>query len=305
MAVLRIPVQNVSCDSCEKVITRVVSRFAGAKFVSISPDQRTLELECGQNDVGQIKTELSRYGYLDEGLGGQPFLQIARKIFAGYDGFRAENVFLTRLIMIFGVLFALVALFQFFVFSSIEGSEKLWPVLALVPLGVAVNIGSLWHTRMLGANFMCNTGMMIGMTIGMMAGFMIGAVLGATNGMFVGSVVGMLTGMVLGSWGGKSVGIMGVMEGMMAGLMAGLMGAMVSVMMVTDNLVPFLYILFASCTLIIVGLSYMIYKEAGPIMEEENVPSVFSLLFFGLVVTVFVVGLAVFGPKSAIAWGAV
>jgi len=146
--------------------------------------------------------------------------------------------------------------------------------------------------------------MMVGMTIGMMSGFMLGAIIGATNGMFVGSVAGMLVGMFFGAWAGKWVGIMGLMEGMMAGLMAGLMGAMVSVMMIADNLVPFMYILFASCGVIIAGLSYLIFRESGPLLDEKLVPSFMQLLLFGLIALVFVTALTVFGPKSAIAWGA-
>lgn len=303
MPVLKLSVQNVSCESCEKVITRLVSRFDGAKFISISGDQKTLTLECSENDSQKIRTELSRYGYLDEGLTGSAFVQVAKKILSGSGGFKAENSFLIRVVLVFGVLFVLLAIAQLFVFQTIPQASKLWPVLALVPFGIAVNMASLWHARLLEKNFACNTGMMIGMTIGMIAGFMFGAVIGATNGMFIGSVSGMLVGMASGAWSGKSVGVMGIMEGMMAGLMGGLMGPMVSVMMIVDNLIPFMYLLFAACTVILAGMSYLIYKEAGPIINEENVPSFFKLLFAALVVMVVVIAIAIFAPKSATAWG--
>jgi hypothetical protein len=131
---------------------------------------------------------------------------------------------------------------------------------------------------------------------------MLGAVVGATNGMFVGSVVGMAGGMLAGIWAGKYVGVMGTLEGMMAGLMAGTMGAMLSVMMVVDNLVPFLYILFGVCIVMLLGLNYMIYAEAGPLMQAR-IPSWTRILVIACVVLIFIYALALFGPKSFVAWG--
>lgn len=300
---LSLSVQNVSCESCGKVISRLISRFKEAKFESISSDANTLTLTCRENDVDAIKEVLREYNYL-AGSSVSQIRHVAKGVLSGKNSFLAENVFLTRLFLVFGALFVLTALFQFFVFNKLSVGINLWPVLALVPFGIVLNMASLWHARLLGENFLCNTGMMIGMTIGMMSGFMLGVLLGATNGMFVGSVTAMLIGMGAGAWAGRSVGIMGIMEGMMAGLMGGLMGPMLSVMLVADNLVLFLYLFFAACTIIIAGLSYMIYKEAGPILDEASVPSFLTLLFAGLIVLVFVVALAVFGPKSAIAFGA-
>ncbi len=302
---LKLPVQNISCDACAKVIGRLVSRFEGAKFESISDDEKTLFLSCQENDVGAIKDLLKKYNYLSGSSNGSHFGHFAKEVFAGSAAYKAEHVFLSRLLVVFGVLFSFLALFQVFVFNNLEVGKKLWPVLALVPFGIVVNMASLWHTKLLRENFGCNTGMMIGMTIGMMSSFMLGAILGATNGMFIGSAVGMLVGMGLGYWAGRSVGIMGVMEGMMAGLMGGLMSPMLSVMLVVDNLVPFLYLLFICCTIILAGMSYMLYREGGPLLDEKLVPSTITLLFAGLLVLIFVVVLAVFGPKSPIAWGAI
>ena len=301
---LELSVQNISCESCERVISRLVSRFNDAKFESISADGKTLLLSCNEKDVEKIKGVLSQYNYLEE----QPVKFyagfVAKQLFSDSSAFLAERTFLTRLLVVFGVIFSMLALFQIFVFNNIEVGKKLWPVLLLVPFGIILNMTSLWHARLLRKNFACNTGMMIGMTIGMMSGFMLGVILGATNGMFIGSVVSMFAGMFLGAWAGKPVGVMGVLEGMMAGLMGGLMGPMLSVMLITDNLIVFLYLFFIACTAIIVGLSYLIFRESGPIMDEKVVPSFTTMLFSALLVLILIVLLAMFGPKSAIAWGA-
>src|SRR3989338_235507 len=106
-----------------------------------------------------------------------------------------------------------------------------------------IGIGA-WHIKSYRHTFSCSMGMMAGMTIGMMSGFLLGAIIGATNGMFMGSVYGMFTGMFIGAWITRCCGIMSVMEGLMAGLMGGIMGAMTTVMMLNDNLVLFMTLLF-------------------------------------------------------------
>src|SRR3989344_8985953 len=117
------PVKNISCDACDKVISRLVSKFEGARFESISPDKRTLEITCNEGDVKEIRGVLSKYNYLDEGSSGGGGVSQARhvfgQVFAGAESFRAEHVFLSRLMIVFAVLFALTAVFQILVLSRL------------------------------------------------------------------------------------------------------------------------------------------------------------------------------------------
>ena len=122
--------------------------------------------------------------------------------------------------------------------------------------------------------FACMSGMMIGMTIGMISGFLLGFYVGSTNGMFVGGFFGVAVGMILGIWNGKSCGVMGIMEGIMAGFMGGLMGAMTAVMLLNDNLKIAGILIFVISAIIMVGLNYMIYKEAK---ESERKKKIISL----------------------------
>ncbi|MBI4044033.1 MAG: hypothetical protein HY393_04485 [Candidatus Diapherotrites archaeon] len=301
MVSFELRVQNLSCEACAKVLQRVLRRAGNASLEWVSGDAKSIRVSCDEKQVEHVKRVLREYKYLDESSGAGAFWHVVKGVFHGLPAFRAEHVLVTRCIVLFGVLFVFLAVAQNVVLARFAG-EKLWPVLVLIPFGISLNVGALWHARLLQNYCACNTGMMLGMTIGMMSGFMLGAILGATNGMFVGSVAGMLVGMFLGAYAAGFAGIMGIMEGMLAGLMAGVMGAMLSVMMVTDHLVLFLYVLFFLCALILAGLSYLVYKEAGPLLES-SVPGWSELIVQGLIVLVFVVGLAVFGPKSPIAWG--
>lgn len=146
----------------------------------------------------------------------------------------------------------------------------------------------------------CTNGMMVGMTIGMIAGFMCGAIIGATNGMFFGAVVGVIIGMILGCNVGRCCGIMGALEGLMAGLMAGTMGAMLSVMLINDNLIAFMYFLFGCSAIILGGLSYMMYRESGPISNDQLGINFTGFLLASLLLTVVLVAIMFFGPKGSI-----
>lgn len=174
------------------------------------------------------------------------------------------------------------------------------PFLALSAWAVSLCAGVLWHFRGYHGDFTCMTGMMIGMTAGMVPGFIVGALVGALNGIFPGTVVGMLVGMVAGSWAGKCCGVMGLMEGMMAGLMSGTMGAMMALMLLNQFFLPFLILLNACSTLILVGLSYAMYREAGPLPKRSLSPLRFSgaaILAFALLAAFLV-----WGPRVGVVW---
>jgi len=176
--------------------------------------------------------------------------------------------------------------------------------LSLIFLAIICSVTTLFayhHVMHYGKNMSCANGMMAGMTLGMISGFMAGALIGATNGMFIGSVGGMMIGISLGGNLGRCTGVMGAMEGIMAGIMAGIMGAMTSVMMINDNLVAFLFLLFGICTFVLGGLSYMMYREAGitPLAKPVGFG---RFLAISMVFSIALVVLMVYGPKGPITY---
>lgn len=300
----QLPIQNVSCDACEKVIGRLLKRYPNARVESVSKDARTLTLSCEENDLPGIKARLAEYNYLDASMRVPHHAYILRRIIQNHPGFRAENKLLTQAILLFAILFVGIG-GAYLVFGPNTSFMKLLPILLLLPIGIATNTGALVHVRQLSQHFNCSNGMMAGMIIGMIAGFMSGAIIGATNGMFIGSIIGMGVGMGASAYAVRRMGIMSILEGLMAGLMAGTMGAMLSVMMIADNLIPFLYILFFVCIVILAGMSYFMIKEIGPIHDEERNMELIPMAAIGLLVLVAFVWLALFGPKSIIAFGVV
>ena len=147
--------------------------------------------------------------------------------------------------------------------------------------------------------FPCMSGMMIGMTIGMISGFLSAFYVGSTNGMFWGSVLGMAVGIYFGIVNGKCCGIMGIMEGIMAGFMGSLMGGMTAVMTLNDNLKYIAVIIFLVCSIIMLGLNYMIYKESEQLerkIKEGQIYTIITTFIFIVVVAWFIV----YGPRSAL-----
>ncbi len=302
----QLPIRNVSCDACEKVIGRILRRYSQAKIESISSDATTLTLSCYAEDLPQIKNRLREYNYLNEEKNNQPhFSYVMKRILGNQPGYEAEHELFTQTMGIFTLLLLVLGGAYFFWFSQMEIFYKLSPILILLPLGIAVNAGALLHVRNVRQHFNCTNGMMTGMIVGMISGFMSGALIGATNGMFMGSLTGMTIGMSASAYAVRKTGIMGVLEGMMAGLMAGTMGAMLSVMMLSDNLILFLYILFGACILILGGMSYFIVKEVGLIQEEKKHVDFIPFALMNTLLFLAVLALILFGPKSSIAWGIV
>lgn len=296
---IELPIRNVSCEACEKVIGRILRKFSHAKIESISADAQILTLTCEEHDIDAIKEKLQAYNYLDKEKDSKPhFTYVVKRILSNAHGFEAEHELLTHTLGLLSVLFVTIGLAYVLWFNQNTLFIKTWPILVLIPFGIAVNAGALLHVRHLRHHFNCTNGMMAGMTIGMISGFMSGAVLGATNGMFVGSVGGMAVGMSASAYAVRKSGIMGVLEGLMAGLMAGTMGAMLSVMMLSDNLVAFLYILFGVCTVILAGMSYFVFKEVGPIQDEQKKVDFIPLAMGSVLLLLLFLALILWGPKS-------
>lgn len=183
-------------------------------------------------------------------------------------------------------------------FGAKYGLYMLYTAISVTVIGVGI-----WHIKSYRHAFDCSMGMMVGMTVGMMVGFLLGAIIGATNGMFMGSVYGMFTGMFSGAWCARNCGIMSIMEGLMAGLMGGIMGAMTTVMMINDNLAIFMPILIGSITIILAGMTVMIFRESeehqGKIPPKDS-HEIFLYVLALFVLAMFTTFLMVYGPKSAL-----
>lgn len=295
-------VSGLNCDSCERLLQKALQDYVNAQLKYIDFQNGHITISCEEKDLDSIKKSFVEKGF---GVEGVNFISKSRfkTFFEGITG--SDPKFATEKNIIFGSLISLVILLLtltifYFVFLVNTTQAKLLPILILTIFGVVVNYGAMKHIRIYNS-LSCSTGMMTGMTIGMMSGFMLGAILGATNGMFVGSLLGMIVGMMTGILAGKPCGIMGILEGMMAGLMAGLMGAMTSFMLITDHLIPFMFILFTACSTILAGLSYLLYKEVGNLPEQKiSFANIFITCF---IISVIVVLIILLGPKSQLAWG--
>jgi hypothetical protein len=148
-------------------------------------------------------------------------------------------------------------------------------------------------------NFACMAGMMIGMTIGMISSFLIGFYTASTNGMFFGGFFGIAIGLLFGIWNGRCCGVMGIMEGMMAAFMGGLMGAMTAFMLINDHLQIAFILVFVVSAVIMIGLNYMIYKEAKE-LEEKKQKAGFFVIVLTFILMSITAWLIVLGPRGGI-----
>ncbi len=300
-----IRLSGLECDSCEKVVARIVEKNACTlKSLDAKSGMLVVEAQDGQN-IQSLQSALSEAGY---GVGGKPasrgnperFLAFFEKLFSDSPEMASERAIAESAAISLFASVCLVAL-PFFV-PQLSAAKPFAPLLFLAAAGAASSYFAFEHFRAYKQPHNCMCGMMVGMTIGMMAGFLAGAISGAANGMFVGSVVGMLVGMSLGGAAGAAVGVMGTMEGVMAGLMSGTMGAMLSVMLYNDNLMPFLVILFAACIAILLALSYMLYRENGP-LPEGGKPDVAMAVAVNSALFIIFSAIIAWGPRSTFAFG--
>lgn len=200
---------------------------------------------------------------------------------------------------IYSLITALVALAIIY-FLFLKNVKDFLPkygfYLLLVVLSYAVIIPILRHVRAY-KQFACMPGMMIGMTTGMIAGFLPGFYIASTNGMFIGSMVGMSIGIIFGIWNGKCCGTMGIMEGIMAGFMGGLMGAMTAFMLLNDHLKATAIVVFVICSVIAIGLMYMIYNETRDSKRELKENQIITIVTTIILVAI-TTWIMVFGPRS-------
>ncbi|MBI5228406.1 hypothetical protein HY988_07480 [Candidatus Micrarchaeota archaeon] len=305
MSETKLELNGMSCNSCEKIISRV-AQSNGAVVKEIDAQKGYVVLDVDEQVLAQLKTELANKGFYEKGSvqdRGNPerVKSYLFSIIAGQEHVQVESKLFNYAIGSAAVLIIALTLGYLFLFNNIN--PALIPILTLIiPLSVGT-VFSYYHLRCYRKDLSCNLGMMMGMTIGMLFGFMVGALIGATNGMFIGSVVGISAGIGIGLHLGKWCGIMGAMEGAMAGLMSGLMGAMTSVMLVNDNLIAFLYLFFGACGLVLFGLSYMMFREAGSASKAElNIDFGRFTLLGGYILTALLL-IMLYAPKGPIIYG--
>jgi hypothetical protein len=205
---------------------------------------------------------------------------------------------LNQIIVTIILLVSLEAIFLFYRNDQIVSEEFLLDI--YLTLSVVLIAGAVWHLKSYGTDLESpHLGMMTGMTLGMQTGMMVGIILGATDGFFVGALIAMVVAAALGALGGTCSGVAGILEGLMAGSMGGIMGAMAGTMLLDDLLwfmPPFMILNF----IVMIGLVYLVYKEAT---ENKGIlyrsPPRFSRFFLFNVVALTLLTLAVnLAPES-------
>ena len=296
---------DIECDSCVKIINKLLEKTEGVSKFSISKDHVDVEYDPAKLDRKQISDLIKEKGFR---AGFEPFLRKTflerwRDFRENKEKYSLEYKILNFSASTFGLLLGIGFVVYWGLFnSSAEILPKygwwfFYSALSVVAIGSA-----MWHFQSYRGTITSMTGMMIGMTFGMQTGFLIGTILGATNGMFVGSLAGMLSGVLVGWYNGKCCGIMGAMEGMMAGIMAGLMGAMTGVMLLVDHIFLFMPVFMALNLLVLIGLSYLLFEE---MVEGNNTikkqPAEFLTFFlFCFLALSILMAIMIFAPKSGI-----
>ncbi|MFH0714127.1 MAG: cation transporter [Candidatus Micrarchaeota archaeon] len=311
----QLTVEGMHCDSCAKMIERIVSKNDGAQVKALDTTANTVTLNCNPEQLSIIQSQLKERGYqlllpgqvAEEGFEGGKLargISFLSNVIQGKPGFGGEHRLLGYSIISFFLIIAMEIGLYFLIFKNIPNFiSSYWSVLLLTAISIPVILNGVFHSEAFRKKATCMTGMMIGMTFGMAAGFLFGAFAGATNGMFIGSLVGVAIGMGLGYYTGKCCGVMGVMEGLMGGLMAGTMGAMLSVMLIYDNLIPFLFILTGIEMAIMLAFSYMLYKENGPLGKEAVEVELVDFATYAVALAAVLTLIYVFAPKAGVVLG--
>ncbi|VVB56614.1 Uncharacterised protein [uncultured archaeon] len=320
----QVEIQGMTCESCERMVSRCVSKIDGTEVLSVSAKDGRMSVRAPEGSGERLRQAIEEAGYRmvsvekkTEDAGSRketekisyPAVPSAGEVWRGIMGssieWLPERTLLTHATGTLTALLVLLAFMYFGLWRELPGFfAAQMPLLLLGAVAVVSVVATGYHFSAYKRTISCSIGMMEGMTFGMMTGFMIGALIGATNGMFWGSVLGMLVGCAAGVWAGWRSGVMGVMEGLMAGVMSGTMGAMLSVMLLASPLIEFLALLTALCVLILIALAYMQVNEMGKLDHKSADVGTFasmassSVIFFLLLTIVMV-----YGPKLGPVWG--
>jgi len=303
----KICLNGLNCASCEKIVNRVAAAN-NAEVKDIDELNGIVTVVCEETQIEKLKNDLASKGFPERKgpltARGDP-ARIVDYLFSVISGSEETHIE-SKLLNYSLATFALVIFLGTIAFSSavlpVANIQEYIPFIFLAIIFSIAAIFSYNHMKAYKSLMSCSTGMMVGMTVGMILGFMGGAIIGATNGMFVGSIIGMALGIGAGVSLGRHCGSMGAMEGIMAGFMGGIMGAMTSLMLFTDNVVGFLYFVFAISLAILMGLSYMMHREAGTPPKDSlkiDMPMFIGMAFVLIFVLVLIM---FFGPKSAITY---
>ncbi|HLC92239.1 MAG TPA: hypothetical protein VJH23_00870 [archaeon] len=294
---------GMTCGSCEHLIEKVVARN-GASVNAIDATLGFVRLTCDESQIGTIRAQLAEKGFAEtDEISAQRgnlanVWNYARSIISAKPEVEVEAKLLNYAMGSAIVLALLSAAAYLFALNGIPNKEAYLPLIALSVVTAISTAYPYYHAKCYTKRMSCSNGMMSGMIMGMMPGFMVGALLGATNGMFIGSTLGLIAGIFMGVKIGKCCGVMGALEGVMAGLMAGIMGAMTSVMMLNDNLIAFLYIMFAVCVFVLAGMSYMMHREAGHTPKQEFRTNFTGFLAASTIIWGLLMAFMAFGPKG-------
>lgn len=263
MTNVRIYSPDIECDSCVKVLGRVLNKTTGITSFKITTEY--LDITHDKNLTTKKLLELIRtkgYRASLEQTDRPSISERTKEFLTDKKKYAIEWRMLRYIGLTTIILLALQAgllLFMRTMKPNIITTH--WPWMLYLVISTAFIAGAIWHFKTYRTTVTCMTGMMIGMTIGMQTGMLIGAVIGVTNGFFWGAMTGMVLGSIVGAWTGKCCGIMGVMEGMMAGIMGGTMGAMITVMMFYDHVHLFMPVYVLLNIAILLGFSYMLFEE--------------------------------------------
>lgn len=306
MSEYEVLLSGMSCGSCEKLIEREVEQHAG-KIKSIDANSGRVVFDCPDDAFDGIIKALGEKGFPQNSAGdaergdwSSVFSFINNSLF-GEEGYDLENT-VVDFSLVSLIILALFSAVLLFFLKDDYNLIKLAPLVFLCAVFAVATLGSYYHLRCYKKKMSCQNGMMVGMVSGMIIGFLSGALIGAANGMFVGSIVGIVLGVYFGMKLGKSCGVMGGLEGVMAGLMAGLMGAMSSVMLVNDNLVAALLVLFLVSLFILGGTSYMMRREAGSRSGNELNCTKSKFFFYCLAIFLVMLVIMLFGPKGGVTY---
>jgi hypothetical protein len=221
-----------------------------------------------------------------------------RSLAAAKRKYLFEWQLLTQVIVTVLLLVALEAIYLLYRNDHIFTHEFLLDI--YLTLSVVLVAGAVRYLKSYGANLeSTHLGMMTGMTLGMQTGMMVGIILGATDGFFVGALIAMVVAATLGAIGGACSGVAGILEGLMAGSMGGMMGAMAGTMLL-DDLFWFMPPFMLLNVIIMIGLVYLVFKEATENIGILHRPSPrFSRFFLFNLVALIVLTLAVsLAPES-------
>lgn len=297
---------GMTCGSCERIIARE-AKCAGVEILEADSAGGLVRVRGEDAGISAFLSSLRGKGFPERVPGSSPgsgrgdvrrVVAFASDVVMGKEGTRLESSIFRGFLLSIGALFAATALAGALI-PGLVLNPDLAQLVLLCFICSAITIASYAHLSAFKEGMSCMNGMMAGMTLGMASGFLSGALIGATNGMFVGSVAGTVFGASAGMLAGRFCGIMGAMEGMMAGLMSGTMGAMLTVMMINDNLMAFVYILFGAAAILLAGLAYMMHRESGnaPSGQGMELPHMMAYsAVFGAILAL----LMLFGPRGPV-----